>query len=232
MGALIGVLFVGIFSYLNAFVWGDSGYIVHLLNVPVPSYTLVWLWIAMIALICGFNYAVKGGQKHPVGYVIGCWWLANIGMITVLQYISFRGVEQAGESIGGMSSLMMDFAALGIVDLASIFIIWYLVSRGILTASFWLVVFCCYLIANLFGHAIGAHNLMVGINEDITAMAYDSYMYLTFTAMLLIQAIGSGSDALLRWGGSNVDIYRDIRPDLFNFINRHIHSSQNNKPLS
>lgn len=218
---LFGWGFVGLFAYLNAFVWGNNGYIVHLLSTPVPSYYLVWSWVVMIGFICGFNYAVKGGQKYPIGYVISAWWAANIGGITLLQEISYRAIEEQGDIIFGMPSLILDFLALGAIDLMSILVIWFLVRKGILTASILVVGFCAYLVANLFGHAAGAYNLMIEVSADTTAQAYDSYMYLTFTIMLAAQVVGTGIDAMLRWSQSDVDLYRDIRPIIHSFADRH-----------
>lgn len=220
MGAILSAGFILFFALVNAFLWGNGGYTVHLISIPVSAYSLVWAWIGMIAIICGCNYAVEGGQKHPVGNVIGVWWTANIGMTTVLNWISYRGVEESG-SFFGMSGLILDFGAQGLVDLISILLIWFLIKREVLTASVAIVVFCGYLVANLFGHTAGAYNLMTGVDADMTAVFYDAYMYLIFTIMLLLQAVGAGSDAILRWSGSNVDLYRDIRPFMYRAFNRH-----------
>lgn len=215
MGIVTSLLFILLFTFVNAFLWGNGGDVIHLLGYPVPAYGLVWAWIGMIAITCGANYAVDGGQKHPIGHVISLWWVANIGMTSILNNISYRGIEEAG-------NLHLDFIAQGGLDFASLLLIWFLVYRGTLTASLWIVVFSGYLLANLFGHTMGAYNLMMGAGEGFTAQAYDSYMYLTFTIMLLVQAVGAGSDGLLRWLGSNVDIYRDIRPAFHQFAHRYL----------
>ncbi|MCP4929478.1 MAG: hypothetical protein GY918_10545 [Gammaproteobacteria bacterium] len=121
-------------------------------------------------------------------------------MTTVLNSISFRGVEEAGESIFGNSGLIMDFTAQGAVDLAALAIIWFLIRKGILSASAWTLVFCGFLVANLFGH---------------TAVV--------FTIMLIIQVSGAGLDAWLRWSDSEVDIYVDLRPLFHRVVNRDYH---------
>lgn len=225
MGAILGAGLILFFALVNAFLWGDGGYDVHLIGTPVNAYSLVWAWIGMIAIICGTNYAIHGGQKHPISHVIGIWWVANIGMTTALNSISYRGIEEQGDTIMGMPSLIIDFLPQASVDILALAVIWVLVARQILKASFWLVVFCGYLVFNLFGHAMGAYNLMAGVDADVAAQAYDSFMYLTFTVMLVLQTIGAGGDAILRWSGANVDLYRDIRPYFHSFASRHIHLS-------
>ncbi|MCP4881954.1 MAG: hypothetical protein GY905_15550 [Gammaproteobacteria bacterium] len=144
-------------------------------------------------------------------------------MTTVLNSISFRGVEEAGESIFGNSGLIMDFTVQGALDLAALAIIWFLIRKGILSASAWTLVFCGFLVANLFGHTAGAYNLLIGVSADTTAQGYDSYMYLVFTIMLIIQVSGAGLDAWLRWSDSEVDIYVDLRPFISRFTARHLH---------
>lgn len=220
--AAAGALFILLMSCLNYFVW--DAYTVHLLGVAVPSFSLVWLWISLIAVIIGTNYAVEGGHKHPIWYLIATWWLANVGMIYILQAVSYRAIEEAGTTVFGLQGLVLDFLALGAVDLSALVIIWMLVSRSILKASIWVVIFSGYLVANLFGHAFGGYGLVIDINPDMIAASYDSYMYLTFTVMLLLQAIGAGSDAIFRWAGSNVDICSDIRPVISRTANRYLHS--------
>ena len=222
MGALIGLGFVVFFSLVNAFLWGDGGYNVHLLGAEVPAYSLVWFWIGLITVIFGFNYAIDG-KGHNICHIIAAWWVANIGMTTILNEISFRGIEEAGPSIFGLHGLVLDFLAQGALDLASLVLVWVLVRRTILRVSIWTLAFCGYLVANLFGHASGAYNLMIGADVDIVAQSYDSYMYLVFTLMLLFQATGSGLDAAYRWSGSNVDLYADIRGYIYRAFNRDLH---------
>ena len=222
MGSLVGLFFIFLFSLVNMFLWGDGGYGVHLLGWEVPAYSLTWFWIACIAFLYGANYAVDGHSKHPICHVISVWWASNIGMTTLLNAVNLRPVEESGELFLGIPGLVLDFIAQGLVDLASLTIIWVIVARGVLVPSIWLVIFCAYLVSNLFGHSAGAYNLIVG-DPDLTARAYDAYMYFTFTIMLIVQAIGSGGDAVLRWSGSSVDIYRDIRPHLSRFASRHFH---------
>ncbi len=214
---MIGFGFIVLFSLVNLFLWGDGGYDVHLLSIPVDAYILVWVWIGLIASI------FITGKTHPMGLVISAWWTANISMTTLLNAFNFRGIEQAGELILDMPGLVLDFVAQGAVDLASLLFIYALVKKGILNASVWLTIFSAYLVANLFGHTFGAYSLMVGNNPDIIAKSYDAYMYLTFTAMLILQSIGSSSDRLLKWSGKSVDLYRDIRPVIKQFVSRHLH---------
>ena len=212
MGAVIGVWFVTFFSFVNLFLWGDGGYIVHLLGVGVPAYSLVWFWVALIAIIYGANYSVNGHSAHSICHVIAGWWTANIAMTTVLNYINYRGIEESGGTIFGAPVLVLDFLAQGALDLFSVLLVLYLIKRGTLGASVWMLIFCGFMVANLFGHSTGAYNLMAGADIDTTAISYDSFMYLVFTLMLISQALGSTGDAWLRWSGANVDIYSDVRP--------------------
>jgi len=223
--AVAGLIFILCVSAINYFWWGDAGFIVHLMGLAVPTYTLIWLWISMIAMMFGFSLVVNFAQKQSVWPLVAIWWAFNILIIESLQAISYRPVESAGSYFAGLPSLIYDFVALGALDLCSLFIIWLLVIGGMITASVWTVIFSGFLVVNLFGHAFGAYGLMTGLHPEMIAQSYDSYMYLAFTLMLAVQVFGSGFGAILRLGGSNVDIYSDIRPSLHRVAGRHTHIS-------
>lgn len=237
MGVLLGVIFITFFSLVNYFLWPDEGQISHLLSVPFSAHVLVWFWIGLIGVIYGANYAVDGHSKHSVCHVIAGWWSVNMCMSIYLNSIDYRGIEQTGgwivitlfEWVIKLPSLVLDIIGQGAVDLFSILIVWFLIWLGKIGASIWVVGFCFYLVANLIGHTITAYdlmNLMVGENigdMKVIAASYDSYMALIFTVMLLLQALGSGGDALLRWSGADVDLYIDIRPFLKRLTNRSLH---------
>ncbi len=205
---------------MNVVAWGDGGYDVHLLSQPVPAYSLIWYWIAMLTIMYGATYAVDGKAKHWVCHLVAGWWVANIGMTTILNEIAYRGVE-ASTWFAGSSSLVLDFAGQSAVDLAALVVIWYFAARKGMGVSLWTLVFCAFLVGNLFGHTIGAYSLMSGIDPDLTAMRYDSYMYTIFTLMLTAQAGGAWGDAILRWWGSNVNLYADLLPALRRSYNRY-----------
>ena len=218
-----GILFVLFFSYINAAVWGDGGYIVHIFGAPSPAYSLVWIWIALISLIYCFNYLADGKSKSPVCHIISLWWTANIATTSILNSIHYRGIEESGGLIFGYPVLIMDFLAMGVVDLLSLLVVWFFVARKGLGVSVWLLVFCGYLVANLVGHSAGSYALMTGVSIDAIGQSYDAFMYSVFTAMLVFQAFGGGYGVALKWIGSNVDIHRDIRADLRLFADRYFH---------
>lgn len=221
MGIQRSIEFVGLFLFIQIYVWGYSGMEIHLLGRPIDEYTLIWSWIFMIAAICGTNYGVHEGKKHPIGHVISSWWVINILWITILQNSSSRGLEQEGELILGLiPSLALDFIIGGIVDFCALLVIWTLVKKGYLVASGLLVGFGAYLVANLVGYYIGAYGLLA--KDANIAKFYDSYIYLTFTIMLALQLMGSVWDGFLRWSGSNVDFYTDIRPYFRRFTSRYL----------
>lgn len=224
MGVFCAVGFITFFSCINAFLWGDAGYQVHVLGMSVPAYSLVWLWISLIMVIYGAVYSFDHHRGNSICHVIAGWWAANIGVTTLLNMVNYRGIEEAGDSIFGVHGLVLDFLAQGALDLASLMVIWFLVRRKVLGVSIWTLFFCGYLVANLFGHAFGS-GLMLGEDADYTAAAYDAYMYSIFTLMLIIQAFGAGGDALLRWAGSSVDLYIDLRPVFRRFISRDLRLS-------
>lgn len=223
MGVWNGVGFILFFSAVNAYLWGNGGETVHLLSITVPAYSLVWVWIGLIAVIIGTNYAYGDGSRHRHGFVIATWWAANIAITTLLNAINYRGIEQQGDLIFGVPGLILDFIAQAGLDISSLILIWVLVSRQILTASIWIVIFSGFLIANLFGHVAGSYGLYTGMDAGIVAKSYDSFLYLVFTIMLFLQAMGSGSDALIQWTGSRLDLCRDIRPAVRRTANRYLH---------
>ena len=239
LGAFIGAHslavasgFVGLFAYVNLHVWGDGGDYIHLLGVPVYAYSLIWGWIGLIAFISGINYVFCENQRHSIWFVISAWWAANIGMTSILNAIKDRGVEESGGTIlldvFGLSSvempvLMLDFIGQGSVDIACALLIWGLVSRRILATPVWLLIFIGFLIANIVGHLAGTWNLMAGVDGEVVAQSYEPYMYLAFTVMLVLQAIGAGVDAGFRWVRYDVDIYRDLRPIIERINNDYLH---------
>ena len=223
MSVLYAVAFIAFFSAVNFFLWGDDGYNVHVLGTPVNAYMLGWFWIALISMIFGASCATQNGTKTLIGHVISGWWVCNIAMTTLLNSINHRPIEQAGDLFFGIPGIVLDFVAQGAVDLAAIFVLWLLVKKGTLRASAWLLVFCGYLVANLFGHASGAYGLMVGADPNTVAAQYEAFMYTIFTLMLVIQAAGASGNAVLYWIGSSVDLYADIRPYILRFIGRDLH---------
>lgn len=239
MGALFGFMCIIFFSLVNHLLWGDYGKDVHLLNNAVPVYPLTWLWIALISIIWGFSYACDGKEKHHIGCIISIWWMANISMTTLLNWIFPRDVEaqsivvinvpdwmsSVGLSSMEMSSIAMDVVGQSPVDVIALLVLYKSITKGRVVASVWVVIFGFYLVANLSGHFIASYRLLIGQDADATAYLYDSYLYLIFTIMLLVQFIGAGLDAMLRWSKSNVDIYRDIRPFFARIAHRHLHLS-------
>jgi len=228
----LAIGFVGLFAYVNMHVWGDSGGYIHLLGEPVYAYSLVWIWIGLIAFINGINYVFCENQKHSIWFVISAWWAANIGMTSILNAIKERGIEESGGTVVvsafgistvEMPTLMFDFIGQGALDIAAALIIWFLVSRKILATPVWLLVFIGFLAANIVGHLAGTWQLMAGVDSDLVAQSYEPYMYLTFTVMLLLQAIGAGVDAGFRWVRYDVDIYRDLRPVIERINNDYLH---------
>lgn len=209
---------MSIFTLVNAVLWGDGGFDVHLLGIPTDAYMLVWFWIAMIGIMF-----VPRGTSVQVPIIISMWWSANIATTTILNSINYRGIEQGGDLFFVFPGLVLDFVAQGAVDFASLYAVWYAIKRKYIDVSAWMLLFCAYLVANLFGHSFGSYYLMTGVNPDTVGQAYDSYMYLTFTVMLIIQASGSVTNSLVKWMGHDLDLYRDIRPYLRSYISRHLH---------
>ena len=223
MRFLAGVLFLSLFSLINALYWGNSGYVITLFGGPVGEYGLIWLWIALLGITFGADYSVDGHARNPVWLVISGWWLANIGVIDLLNRINYRPLETGGDLIIGMPGLMLDFIAQSALDITSLIAIWILIRKKILNLSAWMLVFCGYLVANLAVYASGSYSIITGVNPETVGSFYDQYIYSAFTIMLIIQAMGSGGDALLQRFGSNVDLYADIRPLLRRFADRNLH---------
>ncbi len=220
---ITAVAFLGFFSYTNYSTWGDWGEFVHLLGLPVPAYTLIWLWIAMIAMIIGVNIATPRGQQHSLWFIISAWWAANIGVTSVLNSYGRRAIEESTALIGSYPDIMVDFIAQGALDFTALLVIYLAVRWGYIGASALLVVFGGFLVANLFGHAFGAYGLVAGTSLDAIAASYDAYMYLVFTALLLIQVGGAVLDLLIRISGAGYDVYADVRPYFNDVIHRRLH---------
>ncbi len=221
--SMVGIAFIAFFSYINLVVWGDYGEVVHLLGIPIPAYTLVWLWVAMIALIIGVNNCTIKDQKHSIWLIISAWWAANIGVTSILNTFGFRAIEQSNGLIAGYPDIMTDFIAQGTLDITALVLMYLAVRKGYIVASLLLVIFGGFLVANLFGHAFGAYGLVVGSNVDEIAYSYDSYMYLVFTVLLMIQVGGAVLDLIVKLIGAGYNVYGDIRPYFDNVIHKHIH---------
>lgn len=223
MRFLLGVILLLFFTLVNAVYWGNSGYQITLFGSEVYEYGLIWVWIALIGVMFGSDFSLTGHSRNPVWLVISVWWAANIGVIDVLNRMNYRPLETSGDLFLGMPGVMLDFIAQSALDLVSLVVIWKLVRKRILGASIWLMGFCGFLLANLLVYSVGAYNIMTGGNPEAAGMFFDQYIYGAFTLLLIIQAVGSGGDALLARFGAGVDIYRDIRPVLRGFVNRNLH---------
>ena len=242
LGISAGAVFIVFFSYINIYVWGAGGGPIHLLGAPVDPYEAIGYWIAMIFGIYAANYAVNGHPRGSICHVIAAWWTVNIGMTQLLNDIKPRGIEQSGgvvdlptalvdslnwigvEASAAVYALTLDFVGQGFVDVASVIILAFLVLKfRIIEASIWTLFFTGFLIANIIGHTTGAYGLMTGQSPDITAQLYEPYMFLVFTVMLVLQLIGSSGDVMLKWIGSDVDLYADIRIFIRGAFNRNLH---------
>ena len=223
MRFVFGIFFLIFFSLVNAVYWGVSDYQITLLGQQVGEYGLIWVWIALIGVMFGSDFSVTGHSRNPIWLVISCWWLANIGVIDILNGINYRPLESGGDLIIGMPGLMLDFIAQSALDISSLVVIWILIRKQIINLSVWMLVFCGFLVSNLFVYAAGSYSIMIGASPEDTGSFYDQYIYSAFTIMLIIQAVGAGGDALLKRFGLHVDIYTDIRPLLHRFAGRNLH---------
>ena len=222
MGSLLLVLLSQIIAG-----WGDAGYTVGMVGFDVPVYPLYWLWLALLAVVFFTGDVINGGSRHTVFFVIAGWWVCNTQAIDFLQGWWFRAVGDPGGTMvlfgEEVPALVADYIALAPIDLGALIVIWILAATRRMRVSCWMLLFCVYLVGNLAGHAWGGYSLATGADINYISSAYDSFMYLTFTAMLILQAIGAGGDALFRWSGSSVNLYADIRPIIRGFANRRLH---------
>lgn len=211
--------FIGLFTGMNIY-WpvGD----VDFFGFDISSYSFGVFWVSMIAIIWGANYATHSKVKNNVWLVICTWWTANITMTESLQAIEFRGIGEAGDLIWGYPSLILDFPCQSAIDLTALFVIAILIRFRKLEFSPWVSWFGLFLLANLWGHASGAYRLMNGVNPDLVGVYYESYLFTVFTIMLIVQAAGSGLDALLKGKGSN-GVCGDIRVLFRSLVNRYLH---------
>lgn len=220
-----GVVILAILAYI-IYGWGDVGYTINLLGFDVPAYPLYWFWLCLLAVVHFTGDIIDGRSRHTVFFTISLWWIANTQAINLLQNWWFRGIGESGGTVTifseQVSVLVTDYIMLAPIDLGALIAVWILAKMGRMRVSGWLLLFCFYLVGNLFGHAAGAYALWNGTSPDIVSNAYDSYMYLIFTVMLILQALGAGGDALLRWSGSSVDLYADIRPFIRGFASRNL----------
>ena len=226
-------VFVALFCFVNGWVWGDGGYYLDY-GLPVSAYSLIWFWIVCIAFhhyrayrqpLMTKDDGSKAEDKRSlhVAIAVSAWWTANITMTQALNMFSFRGVQVGGDLVELFGytapSLITDFIFQAGVDLAAIFVLLLVVRRTAVAASAWMLLFAGYLVANLFGHFYGSLQLLAGESADNVAMRYDGFMYLTFTIMLFLQALGAGGSGFLS-RITNVDIYSDLRRLVPGLLNR------------
>ena len=240
---IAGLLCILIFSYVNKHVWGDDGSLIHLnfifFQLESNAYWLVWAWIAMLMALFSFNCLSK--EANPIWPVVYVWWLANIGMTTILNAIYYRGIEQSGgmfeivvfNNLYEFPVILLDFVGQGAVDILAAVVVLILVLKNRLAATLPLIVFMIFLFANMFGHLSGTNALKSGMNIESVAQLYEPYMWLIFTVMLLLLSIGSGIDAALRkLSKHELYIYRDLKPVISRYIAGIVHSSRNRDKVS
>lgn len=209
--ALLGLLFVIVFYSINRFVWGD-GYDVTFLGITMDGYGLINCWVILIALLWWFGVFME--EKRHIPAVISIWWLFfNIGTTTILNWISPRGVQEAGDvwAFAGMElpSLVLDYTAQGTVDFIALVVVSTAALKRWIPLTVPLLIFAVFLLGNIAAYTVGTWGLALSRDVSILGYELDAFTYMWFTALLLLVALWSAADELLKLRGLPVDLYRD-----------------------